>query len=247
MKHKLSKNQLKKILKITIVLVVILLISFGAYGLLQSLGLTDIKKLQNFIEGFGPWGIAVFMTINTLTTVLLCFVPAVSMTFITLGVVLYGANVKTFIICFSCVFLSSVLMDLIGRFGGVKAIKKLIGEKDYNEAKDLVKEKGMVYVPFMYLLPIFPDDAICMVCGATKIKFWLHCLYILICRGIGCGTIVFGIDLLPEEVTTFTSTNPWDYLRVVAIIIFGLALLLFIARRLDKWLSAKMRKSGAKL
>lgn len=247
MKLKFKKEQIKKIVKIAIVLMVILAVSFGVFGFLQAFGLTDIKKLQTFIEGFGHWGVVVFMTINVLSTVLLCFVPAVSMTFITLGVVLYGANIKTFVICFSCVFISSILMDLVGRFGGVKAIKKLIGEKDYNEAKDLVKEKGMVYVPFMYLLPIFPDDAICMVCGATKIKFWLHCLYILICRGIGCGTIVFGIDLLPEEVTTFTSTNPWDYLRVLAIIVFGLALLVFIARRLDKWLTAKMRKSGAKL
>ena len=58
-------------------------------------------------------------------------------------------------------------MDLIGRFGGNKAIVKILGQEEYDEAKDLIQEKGMVYVPVMYLLPIFPDDAICMVSGVV--------------------------------------------------------------------------------
>ena len=160
----------KLILKIAITITVIAAITVGLYFLFKYLGITDVNKLQEIIRNCGAWGWLVFLILQIICTSLLCFVPAVSMTFITVGVILFGANWKTFILCFSGVFLASVLMDLIGRFGGSKLIMKLIGQKSYDEALNLIQTKGMVYVPVMYLLPIFPDDAICMLCGSLKVK-----------------------------------------------------------------------------
>ena len=241
-KHKLI------IIKTLILILGLVCITIGLYFLFKYLGITDISRLQSLIESAGVWGILVFVSLQVITTILLCFVPATSMTFITLGVILYGANYKTFLMCFSGVIISSIFMDLIGRFGGVKAIKWLVGESTYEQAKDLLKEKGMVYVPFMYLLPMFPDDAICMVCGATRIKFWLHLVYIILCRGIGCATIVFGISFLPKDLIdnlthfnwNYISTHLWDYLVMITIIVFWIVVLFYIARKIDKWLSVKM-------
>ena len=137
-------------------------------------------------------------------------------------------------------------MDLIGRFGGNKAIIKILGKEEYEEAKDLIKEKGMVYVPVMYLLPIFPDDAICMVSGATKMNFLVHLIEIILCRGIGCATIIFGVQIIPSEVSSFASKNPMDYLRVGVVIIAGVILLLYLARIIDKWLSGYLAKKKKK-
>lgn len=247
MKDFIIKNRIP-IIKITITLLILIGISIGIYFIFKSLGITDIDNLHELISSTGAWGIVVFVSLQVVTTILLCFIPGTSMTFITLGVILYGANYKTFLICFSGVAISSVLMDLIGRFGGVKAIKWLVGEKTYDQAKDLLREKGMVYVPFMYLLPLFPDDAICMVCGATRIKFWLHIIYIFLCRGIGCATIVFGISFLPKDLIEniehfnweFISNHLWDYFTMITIIAFWIIVLFFIARKIDKWLSKKL-------
>ena len=118
----------------------------------------------------------------------------------------------------------------------------MLGREDYEEAKDLIQEKGMVYVPVMYLLPIFPDDAICMVSGATKMNFWVHFLEIVLCRGIGCATVIFGVQIIPPEVSKFTSQNPIDYMRVAVLIIAYLSLLLYLTRRIDKWLSGYLKK-----
>ena len=147
-----------------------------------------------------------------------------------------------FLICFGSVVITSVVMDLIGRFGGNKAIVKILGKEDYEEAKDLIQEKGMIYVPVMYLLPIFPDDAICMVSGATKMNFWVHFAEIVLCRGIGCATIIFGVQIIPPQVSSFTSTNIVEYLRVGILIIAYLGLLLYLTRRIDKWLSGFLKK-----
>ena len=78
------------------------------------------------------------------------------MTFILVGVAMFGATWQTFLLCFAGVITSSFLMDILGRFGGSKIIIKLIGEEDYLKAEKLIKEKGISYLPLFYLFPAFP-------------------------------------------------------------------------------------------
>ena len=245
---KISKEKLKKYLKILIVLLVVAGISVGLYFLLKHLGYTDVDKLKGLIQKTGPWAIIVFIALRVVATIFLSFMPACSMMFdlLSLATFSYLPPVAIFGICFASVVITSVVMDLIGRFGGNKAIVKILGQEDYDEAKGLVQEKGMVYVPVMYLLPIFPDDAICMVSGATKMNFWVHLLEIILCRGIGCATIIFGVQIIPSEVSSFTSHNPLDYIRIGVLILAYLSLLLYLARRIDKWLSAYLKNKNAK-
>ena len=237
---KITKEKLKKYVKILIVLLVVA----GLYFILKAFGYTDVNKLKEFLQKTGPWAILTYIALRVVLTIFLSFMPATSMMFdlLSLATFSYLPAPIIFLICFASVVITSVVMDLIGRFGGNKAIVKILGQEDYDEAKDIVKEKGMVYVPVMYLLPIFPDDAICMVSGATKMNFWVHLLEIILCRGIGCATIIFGVQIIPSEVSSFTSHNPLDYMRVGILIIAYLGLLLYLARRIDKWLSAYLKK-----
>lgn len=232
---------LTKYKKLIIALSVIVALSVGVFLLLKRFDLLNIDRLREYISSFGICAWLVFLVIQVFVTVVLCFVPATSTTFTTLGIVLFGSNVKTFLIVFSGIFISSIIMDLIGRIGGSKLIIKLIGKEEYDNALGLLKEKGVVYVPFMYLLPLFPDDAICMCVGATKINFWIHSLEILLCRGIGCATMVFGINIIPEEITSFSSTNIWDYIVVITVLAFWLIVLFKIARFIDKKLSKYLK------
>lgn len=247
-KLNISKEKMKKFLKIIIVLLVLASISVGLYFVLQHFGLTDINLLKGLLKKAGPWAIIVYILLRVACTIFLSFMPACSMIFdlLSLAAFDYLPPILIFLICLASVVLTSVVMDLIGRFGGNKAIIKILGKEEYEEAKDLIQEKGMVYVPVMYLLPIFPDDAICMVSGATKMNFWVHLIEIILCRGIGCATIIFGVQIIPSEVSSFTSTNPLDYLRVGIVIIAGVALLLYLARMIDKWLSGYLKKRKEK-
>lgn len=240
----IPKDKLKKYLKILLVLVIVAAISISLYFILRAAGLTDVNKLKGWLKSVGPWAIICYILLRVACTIFLSFMPATSMIFdlLSLATFDYLNPIYIFLICFLSVILTSVVMDLIGRFGGNKAIVKILGQKEYDEAKDLVQEKGMVYVPVMYLLPIFPDDAICMVSGATKMNFWVHLAEIILCRGIGCATVIFGVQIIPKGVSSFTSTNPLEYLQVIFLIVAYLGLLLYLARRVDKWLSAKLKK-----
>lgn len=245
---KFSKEKVKKYLKILVVLLIVAGISVGLYFLLKHFGYTDVDKLKGLLQKTGPWAIIVYIALRVVMTVFLSFMPACSMMFdlLSLATFSYLPAPVIFLICFASVVITSVVMDLIGRFGGNKAIVKILGQEDYDEAKGLIQEKGMVYVPVMYLLPIFPDDAICMVSGATKMNFWVHLLEIILCRGIGCATVIFGVQIIPKEVSSFTSQNPLDYLRIGLLILFYLGLLLYLARRIDKWLTSYLKKKESK-
>ncbi len=241
---KIDKEKAKKYLKILLVLLIIASISIGLYFVLRAFGLTDVDKIKTWLKQVGPWAIVVYILLRVVCTIFLSFMPACSMVFdlLSLATFDYLPPAAIFAICLTSVVITSVVMDLIGRFGGNKAIVKILGQKEYDEAKDLVQEKGMVYVPVMYLLPIFPDDAICMVSGATKMNFLVHFIEIVLCRGIGCATIIFGVQIIPSEVSSFSSRNPLDYMRVGLLIIAYLSLLLYLARRVDKWLTKYLAK-----
>ena len=247
-----SKEKLKKYLKILVVLLVVAAISVALYFVLRHFGLTDSEKLKGWIKSTGGWAVIVYILLRVLFTIFLSFVPACSMIFDLLSVATfdYYPPIVIFLICFTSVVITSVIMDLIGRFGGNKAIIKILGKEDYEEAKDLVQEKGMVYVPVMYLLPIFPDDAICMVSGATKMNFWVHLAEIVLCRGIGCATIVFGLQIIPQDLVNnlkefnwvYIGNNIIEYIRLLVIIVAYLGLLFWFTRKIDKWLTKYLKK-----
>ncbi len=247
--NKLSENT-KKILKVLIVIVGLALLSVTIYLILYACGLTDKETISNWLLKWGELAWVVFILTRVVCTIFLSFVPACSMAFDAIALMLFGSMMhyepwKVFIICLISVILASCIMDVIGRFGGSRAIIKLVGKKDYDEALDLVQEKGIVYVPVMYLLPVFPDDAICLVAGAARIKFWVHFLYIFFFRGIGCATVVFGVSVIPEGVRTFASTNVWDYVEVVTVVVFWIFAVFRIAGLVDKWLTKKLKERKA--
>lgn len=241
------KEHKGQILKVLFAFLIIIAVSFLFAGILIlsrviyfDNGLQFNVSLFNSVKGEW-WFVIVWILIQVVVTVLLSFVPGTSMMFILGSVALFKdswAAWQIFLVSFSGVILSSIMMDLVGRFGGAKLAKKLIGEDDYEKAEQLVETKGMVYVPIMYLLPVFPDDAICMCCGAIKMKFWLHVIYIVLCRGIGCATIVFGLNFVPFE----RFDGIYDWALFITFVVFWIIILFFLARKLDKWLSKKIAK-----
>jgi uncharacterized membrane protein YdjX (TVP38/TMEM64 family) len=99
----------------------------------------------------------------------------------------------------------------------------------------MILNKGTVFFPAMMMLPVFPDDAIVMVAGTMKMKLAWFVPSIVIGRGIGITTIVFGLSLVPFD--KFTSIWHW------VIFIIGCALLIavvfFIAYRFNRYLQNK--------
>ena len=175
--HKKQLFQLLMVLVIGAFISGIFFLIFYITGVIQfDNGFVFNKSLFDELKD-NPMLYIVYMLVEAIGATLLCMNPVGSGVFVWLGIALFGANWKCFLATFGGCFLSYVIIYAIGRFGGSKLITKIFGEEEYNKTKELINEKGLVYVPIMYLLPLFPDDFICLCVGSMKMKWWLHMIY----------------------------------------------------------------------
>ena len=169
---------MKKWIKISLLLLAVAAVSVGLFFVLIACGVTNIDKLREIIASCGAWGWIAFIALFTACSTLLCFMPGTSATFIGAAIVMFGAW-KGFAISTISVFLSSSLMFFIGHYFGEKTAIKLVGKESLEKAQNLIDVKSKMLLPLMFLFPVFPDDALCMVAGMTKMKY-LYLIYLFL-------------------------------------------------------------------
>jgi uncharacterized membrane protein YdjX (TVP38/TMEM64 family) len=126
-------------------------------------------------------------------------------------------------------------MYITGRFGGYKLCEKILGKEDCDKSLDLLTTKSTVFFPLMMIFPVFPDDALVMMAGTIKMKMKWFIPSILIGRGIGILTIVFGFSFIPfEEFTTF-----YDWIVFITVCIVWIFIIFHFANKLSKKLESK--------
>ena len=185
----------------------------------------------------------VYVLVEAICCTLLCMNPIGSGVFVWLGIALFGANWKCFLAAFAGCFLSYIMIDALGRFGGAKLIKRIIGEEEYSEIEDLINKKGYTYIPIIYIMPIFPDDLTCLVVGTLKFNWWFHMLSAFIGKAVGIATVVFGVSLIPTQLFLPISVDKlYNWFVLIACIIVYVTVLFKAARWIDKKISTWLEK-----
>ena len=240
-----SIQKYKKAAKdILLLLVAIAAISFVTLLLLVAFDIIQIDDGIHFSEEVfysfktSWYGWIIFTLIMTVLTVLLCVIPGASMAFILLTQAIYPVAWEAFLLSVIRVLLCSALMYCIGYFGGYKLCVKFLGEEDCEKALGLLRDKGSVYFPLMMMFPIFPDDALVMIAGTLKMSMKWFVPSIIIGRGIGIATIVFGFSFIPFE----SFTTIWHWIFFIAICLVGIFAMFFLAHKFNKYLEQRKKK-----
>lgn len=235
----------EKLFKILFLLLIFILISVVSTLILYLCGIIyfdeGIQINQDLFDSFkNTWyGYIIVIVAQVVITSLLSFVPGASMAFIILVKSMYENAVVAFFLSFGAVMLSSLMMYVLGRFGGYNLGKKIIGEEDCERASDLLNNKGLIYFPMMMMFPAFPDDALVMVAGTLKMSLKWFIPSIVIGRGIGVATIIFGLSIVPFD--KFTSI--WHWVLFILLCAALVVLVFFLANRFNKYLEKKNSKS----
>ena len=116
-----------------------------------------------------------------------------------------------------------------------------MGREDCDRALDLLRDKGTFFFPFMMLFPFFPDEALTMVAGTTRMKLSWFLPSIFVARGIGIAAIVFGLSAIPFD--KFTSV--WHWVAFVAIIAVGVVAVLLGAKKFSNYMAKKTAATDA--
>ena len=223
---------------------IVLLVSLATFGVLLLTGVMAFgddgiffnMELFRVYQG-SPLGTIAIVLILSILTILLCFIPGLSMAFILLINSLYVNPWAAFGIAFARVMVTSTMLYTLGRFGGYNFCKKLLGEADSEKALGLLRDNGTIYFPLMMMFPIFPDDALTMVAGTIKMKLAWFIPSIIIGRGVGTATIIFGIEyLLPDK---GSDSYFYDWFILVTVAAFALVCVFYLANKLNKMMALK--------
>jgi len=231
---------MKKWIKISLLLLAVAAVSVGLFFVLRACGVTNIDKLREIIASCGAWGWIAFIALFTTCSTLLCFMPGTSATFIGVAIVMFGAW-KGFAISTISVFLSSSLMFFIGHHFGEKAAIKLVGKESLEKAQNLIDVKSKMLLPLMFLFPVFPDDALCMVAGMTKMRYWYFAVVVAIFRTIGIASICF----LGSGLINWAELSLVDWFMLITCCLVWIFAIFKYQHKIEKFITRKKEAPAA--
>lgn len=154
--------------------------------------LQDANNLKELIDKSGVWGPIIYIFIQFAQVTLIPIpstvtVIAGSMVFDMVEVVIYSTI---------GMIMGSMLAFALGRIFGIKLVVWLVGEKAFNKYQKIIKGRDKTMLFLMFLLPIFPDDMLCLVAGITTMSYTSFFLMQIISRPLGICFSSLGGELI---------------------------------------------------
>lgn len=180
--NKMSKKQ--KIIR-TIMVSLALVILFGAIYLILVLtgwweSINSVEKMKNFILGLGFYGRFIFVMLQFLQVT---FIPLPSPVIVIAGTLIYGPF-QASLLSLAGILLGSAVAFFFGRVFGRKLVVFMVGKETCDKWVKFLNHGKYSFV-IMMLLPLFPDDILCLVAGLTDMSWLFFMVTQLISRPIG--------------------------------------------------------------
>ena len=228
MSKETSKKILGTITKCLLLLLIFAIIGVSAYFCLKGCGLTttdDFIKLKTELgDSFLLWFI-----IGCLQIIQVIFIPITNQIItVPIAFVFNDDLLKVFFTSWISIWLATLVLYFLGRWGGDKILKWLLNDnKQVDRCKNWLN-KGWIFYPIGMLLPL-PDDIITTLAGTSKMNFLFVAICSFITRGIDVACSVFGFGLLTKY------WWGWLILAVGIIILIASTIILFkIEKKYDK-------------
>ena len=204
-------------------------ISITIYFILRAYNLTDIKKIKSIISQSKEYGLLVYILITSLSSVLLCFVPILGTGLAIVGLVLFGP-IRTLCAVLISNLISSSILFIIGDKLGENFARKLIGHESFDQAQNLINKKSKILLPIMYIIPIFPHEALTLVAGMTKLKYW----YVILINFIHSIIDIVLSFLIAGEIIIWNNLDAIDWILLCNLLIIDIIFLLKISNSISK-------------
>ncbi len=196
----MNTNQpfLKILFRSIAIIGVILTIIFCIYG--YRLGIfhsTDMLAL--FISEIGYFGAVVFIIIQIVQVVIPIVPGGISLA---AGVIIFGP-VHGFLYNYIGIVIGSIINFLLARRFGKSFIQSVISKRTYEKYIGWL-DKGARFdrlFAIAILLPVAPDDYLCMLAGLTKMTLKKFIMIILLCKPLSILAYSFSLVAMIEWLT----------------------------------------------
>ena len=226
MKNETKKN-IKVILRLLLLAVICVVLVVGLGHVLTYFGLDQLseEQIQDMISAYGAWGPIVFIIFTFLQVT---FIPIPFVVSILAGNLLFGFWGSFFYSLIGTV-LGSVFAFILGRKIGRPFVNWAFGDAEAVD-KYLKQAHGKEFVVFffMFLLPFFPDDALCALAGLTNLNNRQFGFILAISRPI---TVLGNLILWTGEVIPY---NGWGLVLIILAVIVTVVSFLLSMKYSDK-------------
>ncbi len=217
------------IYKLIVVGTFLITVVIGIFYALKSSGFLDkidsAKELQQYVSEKGKWAPYLFIFIQFFQVSVL---PIPGTITIIAGTALFGP-LKASIYSLVGIMLGSVISFFIGKTLGYKVSAWFVGEETLDKWLKAIKGKDKMLLTFMFLLPFFPDDILCIVAGLSTMGWTYFIIMSFVCRTISVFTTAyFGSGLIiPYD-------KWWGLMLWGITIIFVIVVMYFLYKKGDK-------------
>lgn len=185
-----KKNKIFAVVSIFVLLVLMGLATWFAYGWLSSF---SQEGFRDYIRSFGAWGPVVMLLIQFLQV----FIALIPGEFVETAAGFAFGPVFGTLICYIGVALATVIIFLLIRRFGIKLVEVFVSREKINELKFINTEKKRNYlIFFLFFIPGTPKDLLTYFVGLTDIKLGTFLIISLIARIPSVVTSTFGGHLL---------------------------------------------------
>ena len=221
-----------KVIKILILIVAYVAVSVGVYLVLKACGLGTVDEIRNFVARSKGWSYIVFFVFQVVVSTFICVIPFEDELLTGVAIVLFGP-LKGFLVASFNMFVTSCVQYIIGRYFCKSLVAKIIGGNSVEKYQKTFKVKGMILLPALYLIPLFPHDSLCVLSGLAKMKFWYFAIVTLIMRSIEIASLCF----LGSGLIDFGAFEIIDWIIVANLVIVDAYLLIKLQRFVESKIS----------
>ena len=225
--------------------VLFITISIGLFGyiILYKLEIIDtissITKLKNYILSTKEKGVFIYILLQ-MAQVIILPVPAAIICIV--GSLIYGPLLGS-IYCSIGILLGSFVSFWIGKTFGNKIVTWIAGVENTEKYSKIIRKRGAFFLIIAFLLPMFPDDILCLISGISNMKFKNFALITTITRPIGviCMSYFGGGHIIPF--------NGWGlYVWIILLIAFVFLVILMYKyqERMQNYILNKIIKNKNK-
>ena len=182
----MKKDQIIKLLK-TCIIATLILIFIEILFLIPQIN----NFFINWVNGKNGWSLFLTLWILLFLQSNIIPIPAVAILELSVHSGIEVLSWQYILLVMSAYMSGCILSYWLGRGFGSKAVKWVAGsEEDFDKWSKFINEKGKIWYLLSVLLPVFPDDILCIIAGSLKMDFGFYTLANLIGRSIGLVTML---------------------------------------------------------
>ncbi|WP_339149515.1 MULTISPECIES: VTT domain-containing protein [unclassified Sutcliffiella] len=137
------------------------------YYITKIMVITEEQGLESILTDYGSMAQLIFFLVCLAQPIILPIPEAVT---IPAGSVAFGALNATFL-SFSGTLLGIIIMFFIARYGGMGIASKLVKDHHLKRYQHYVGKNETVILGLLFIIPILPDEIICVGAGIGAVSF----------------------------------------------------------------------------